>query len=296
VTGGLAAVPATAPERRPWAELLREAIRPQFGVDVYVADASDPVLFGMLCAVSGCLARGAHHVKRDHYLCRAHGKQWRTDGRPDVQRWVRVGARPLQALVLAARCQARECPRSVFHRGLCYPHFGRWKLAGRPDHAAWAASADAVAVRPGARCRLPGCRFPAMGKQGFCDTRNMHFAHLRATDPAATPADLIARAAQRRVASAPRYDVRALPELVRLEMQFALQCRQDARRARLEPVAFPKRHPLGRRARRRVAAGAQRPLLRARRARAVRIGVGAEPWLPGAGLGALRPRAPAGSA
>jgi integrase len=238
VTGVLAAVPETAPERRSWTELLREAIRPQFRVDVYVAEPSDPVLFGALCAVSGCPARGAHHLKRDHYLCAAHGKQWRGDGRPDVQRWVRVGARPLQTQMLAARCQAHECPRSVFHSGLCYPHFGRWKLAGRPDHAAWAATADAVAVCQGVRCRLPGCRFPAMGKWRFCDTHNLHFAHLRASDRAATPADLLARAARRQRSSAPRYDLRALPELVRLELQFALQCRHDARGARLEPVAF----------------------------------------------------------
>jgi integrase len=77
-----------------------------------------------------------------------------------------------------------------------------------------------------------------MGKWRLCDSHNMHFAHLRAGDRAATPADLIARAARRQRSSAPRYDLRALPELVRLETQFALQCRHDARRARLEPVAF----------------------------------------------------------
>ena len=104
MTVELAAVAASAPERRSWGQLLRDAIRPEFRVEVYVADPSDPVLFGAHCAVSGCPARGAHHVKRDHYLCRAHGKQWREDGRPDVQRWVRVGARPLKTLMLAARC------------------------------------------------------------------------------------------------------------------------------------------------------------------------------------------------
>jgi integrase len=236
VTVELATVPPRAPERRSWAQLLHDAIRPEFGVEVYVAEPSDPVLFGAHCAVSGCPARGAQHVKRDHYLCRAHGKQWREDGRPDVRLWVRVGARPLKTLMLAARCQARECPRSVFHQGLCYPHFGRWKLAGRPDRGAWAASAAPVAVRRERRCRLPGCRFPAMGKHGLCDTHNMHFAHLRAADPAATPADLIAKAARRRPSSMPRYDLRGLPEPLRLELQFALQCRHDVRR--LEPVAF----------------------------------------------------------
>ncbi len=238
MNSALAAIPATAPERRSWEQLLREAIRPEFCAEVYVPDRSDRVLFGVLCAVSGCPARGAHHVMRDHHLCRAHTKQWRGDGRPDVERWVRVGARPLQTLMLAARCQARACPRSVFGHGLCYPHFGRWKLAGRPDRAAWADSAEPANVGEGHRCRVPGCRFPAMGNWGFCDTHHARFSRLRATELAATPADFLARAALRRVGSAPRYDLRALPELVRLEMQFALQCRHDARRAGLEPLAF----------------------------------------------------------
>jgi len=61
-----------------------------------------------------------------------------------------------------------------------------------------------------------------MGKHGLCDTHNMHFAHLRAADPVATPADLTAKAARRRRSSMPRYDLRGLPELLRLELQFAL--------------------------------------------------------------------------
>ena len=199
---------------------------------------TDRVLFGAVCAVSGCPARGAHRVKRDHVLCRAHTKQWRTDGQPDVERWVRTGARPLKTLKLAARCAARGCPRSIFQHGFCYPHHGRWQRAGRPDRTAWAAGAAPVAVSDGHRCRLPGCRFPAMGNHNLCDTHNLHFAHLRALEPHATPLDLLARAAHVRLSSAPRYDLRDLPELVRLELAFALQCRSDARRARLEPIAF----------------------------------------------------------
>src|SRR5829696_8754735 len=125
MNAALAAIPATAPERRSWREMLLEAIRREFGVEVYVPEASDRVLFGALCAVRGCPARGAHHVKRDHYLCIAHTKQWRKDGQRGVERWAQIGARPLRTLSLAARCAARDCPRSVFHHGLCYPHFGR---------------------------------------------------------------------------------------------------------------------------------------------------------------------------
>jgi hypothetical protein len=53
MTGGLAGVPATAAEPRSWAQLLTEAIRPQFRADVYVADALDPVLFGRRARSAG---------------------------------------------------------------------------------------------------------------------------------------------------------------------------------------------------------------------------------------------------
>ena len=234
----LTAIAASTPQPRSWSALLEEAIRPEFRVDVYVPQASDRVLFGALCAVSGCPGRGAHHVKRDHHLCISHTKQWRKDAQPDVVQWVRTGARPLKTLKLAVRCCARGCPRSVYQHALCYPHFGRWNLAERPPRAAWAAVAAAVSVRKEDRCRLPGCRFPAMGRRGFCDTHNANFACGRKLDGAATEQEYLDRAARVKLSSAPRYDVRGLDGMLALEMQYALQCRHDARRAGLEPVAF----------------------------------------------------------
>jgi integrase len=234
----LAAVSDPAPERRSWRELLADAIRSEFRVEVYVPDRSDRVLFGALCAVSGCPARGAHHVLRDHHLCVSHARQWRGDGEPDVKRWVRLEARPLKTLALAERCDAVDCPRSVFMHGFCHPHYGRWNLGGRLDRERWAASAGAVAVRKECRCRVPGCRFPGMGRFGLCDTHNTRFAHVRSADPAVTLSDYLASVARLRRSSAPRYDVRDLPELLALELQLALQCRHDARAAGLEPTAF----------------------------------------------------------
>jgi hypothetical protein len=204
----LTALASTTTESRSWSALLQDAIRPEFRVDVYVPQASDRVLFGALCAVSGCPGRGAHHVKRDHHLCISHTKKWRKDALPDVEQWVRTGARPLKTLKLAVRCCARGCPRSVYQHALCYPHYGRWNLAERPPRAAWAAAADAVSVSKEDRCRLPGCRFPAMGRRGFCDTHNAHFASGRKMDRAATAQEYVDRAARVKLSSAPRYDVR----------------------------------------------------------------------------------------
>lgn len=234
----LALLPAAAPERVSWTQMLTGAIRPEFAVAVYVPDAGDRVLFGATCAVSGCPGRGAHHVKCDGYLCVSHTRQWRSDEQPAFDGWVRTGARPLQTLKLASRCGARSCPRSVYHHGLCYPHYGRWNLAGRPDRPEWARTAAPATVSKGARCRLPGCRFPSMGNFNFCDTHNLAFAQLRAEQPKSSPADFLVRAAKIKLSSAPRFDLRGVAPIVRLEMQYALQCRHDARRARLEPQAF----------------------------------------------------------
>jgi integrase len=60
--GGRGSVPVSG-------ELVRlvlvDAIRPEFRSEIYVPEATDRVLFGALCAVSGCPACGAQHFKRE---------------------------------------------------------------------------------------------------------------------------------------------------------------------------------------------------------------------------------------
>ncbi len=64
---GLPAQPAS------WEQLLREAVRPEFQVEVFFPDPDDPVLFGPRCVVGGCMARGLQRTEamRGH-LCQAH--------------------------------------------------------------------------------------------------------------------------------------------------------------------------------------------------------------------------------
>ena len=251
-----------------------------------------------VCAVSGCPARGAHHVKRDHFLCIAHGKQWRTDGRPDVERWVRAGARPLKTLALAARCAGARVPALGLSRAACAtPIIGAGSAPGAP-------TAPRGRRPPGPRASgkgvAAGCRAAASRRWASTASATPTTCTSRtcgADEPAATPADLLARRPERAHRERAALRLRAAcAELVRLELQFALQCRHDARRARLRTGRVPTTPTRGSPSWASVAAGAQRPLLRARRPRAVRAGVGAQPRLPGAGLGALRPRPAAGPA
>lgn len=59
MTAPLVALPGSHPDRpASWEQLLRAIVRPEFRVEVYVAEPGDPVLFGPTCAVAGCDARG----------------------------------------------------------------------------------------------------------------------------------------------------------------------------------------------------------------------------------------------
>jgi hypothetical protein len=53
-----------------------------------------------------------------------------------------------------------------------------------------------------------------------------------------TAEEYLARVREMRRVSAPRYDMSALPAVVRLELGLALQCRMHARRAQMSPLIF----------------------------------------------------------
>lgn len=87
-----------------------------------------------------------------------------------------------------------------------------------------------------ARCRVHRCVFPTAAGSEFCDTHLVSFRWLRFKRPGLEPAGYVAHLATARAASGPKFDLRGLPELVRLELQFALQARHDARGAAITPL------------------------------------------------------------
>jgi len=123
------------------------------------------------------------------------------------------------------------CRFGAARRGLCVRHHERWERAGKPDPASWATS---VPESPGwgrdrPACRLPFCTLWAHGRQPFC------IAHLSRWRRAGRPEveEFVGSCTTHGEA---RYDLRLLPGPgLRLEVQFALQCRHDDRRARLIP-------------------------------------------------------------
>jgi integrase len=252
VTGAsLALLPGALPAAQPWEQMLREAVRGEFAAQVYRALPGDAVLYGPMCAVSGCpgrgvnrslglKAKGANHSTGAHhrgYLCLSHVRMWRRDGEPQIDGWVRHCARALRTQKIRERCAIAACPRSAMHRGMCGPHHHGWDRAGKPDLAEYAAAAPLV--KTGARrCVVGACSFPGIGRDCFCDGHSQAYRNARYARPGLTPDGYLQHLQRACAISAPSYDMRGLPAVIALEMGLALQCRQAARRAQMQPLTF----------------------------------------------------------
>ena len=245
------ALPGGRPEPKPWVEMLRDAVQPEFRVEVFEPLAGDPALYGPTCAVQGCPGRGVnrslglkpkgvnHSIGAFHrgYLCLAHVEMWRRNGEPPVDAWVRHSARALRTQRVAQACTVRGCKRSLVGQRLCSAHHRRWDRAGQPDLTEFARVQTPAPALNG-RCSVPECRFPPIGKWGFCDAHAQRYRNARYARPELTPEDYLAHLTEAQKASAPRYDMRGLPQVVQLEMQLALQLRQQARKGQMQPLTF----------------------------------------------------------
>jgi integrase len=103
--------------------------------------------------------------------------------------------------------------------------------------ATFLATAARVVVRE-EQCVVVGCRFPAAGKMVFCDGHGWRFCNARAARPGLTAEGYIAYLTEARRVTAPSYDMSGLPRVVQLELGLALQCRQAAARAQMQPLTF----------------------------------------------------------
>lgn len=132
-----------------------------------------------------------------------------------------MGYRPLQS------CLVPDCGFGQHRYRLCYTHSHAWDKAGRPAVDQWKPN---VAGTPAAVCAIPGCMLWAELDAGWCHSHHRRW-RLRGRLPAA---EFIAYCASY---GEDRFDLRPLrPQLrLRLEIQYALQCRVDANRTRTTP-------------------------------------------------------------
>ena len=210
-----------APGRSGLLEQLMALVRPEFRTDIYIPAPDDPVFIADQCAVAGC-DRTAVSIRRG--LCNAHAIRFRKHGRPPMEDFLATPGPPVRGRRPLAPCVVEGCRYGRAARnGLCSKHRDRWDRAGNPDLATWKAP-DLAPGDPGrAECRLPFCDLWVMNPTKiFCTGHDDRWQRHGRPDPARFIAEceLVGTAC---------IDLQDLPPQLKLEIQYALQRRADAR-------------------------------------------------------------------
>ena len=118
-------------------------------------------------------------------------------------------------------CQVTGCGYALAGHGLCYQHFQRWTRAGRPDLASWQTAASPPSAAP-ATCRVSYCTLWAKPTSVFC-----HSHHKRWHRGGRADVEEFIASCRDPGPGHEYIDLRCLPGRLRLEVQYALQCRRD---------------------------------------------------------------------
>ncbi|HUO36572.1 MAG TPA: hypothetical protein VMU34_01360 [Mycobacterium sp.] len=209
-----------APIGSSWVARLGAAVRPEFRAEVLVPAVADPILGSPACAVPGC-------VRSSRYggLCPAHLGRWKKTGRPDRQAWAATADPEVMGYRRLQSCLVPDCGFGQHRYQLCYTHSGDWDKAGRPAIDQWQPQ---VLGTPAAVCAIPGCALWAELDAGWCHSHHRRWRQRGRP----SSAEFIAYCASY---GEDRFDLRALRPQLRLEIQYALQCRVDANRTITTP-------------------------------------------------------------
>ena len=208
-------------------EKLLAAVRPEFRADVLVFDPADPVFGGDLCASGGC-----GRTARYGGLCYGHHQRWAAAGRPE-QFPVSAGS-PWHGHGPLLSCRVPGCGFGVMARRLCPGHVHAWRRAGSPDVDSWLAAAGPAAwAEDAAACLIGYCDLWAHPGAALC------YSHRRRWKQRGYP-DLeeFARACETPAGERERADLSPLPRQLRLELQYALQCRRDDNMIKTRPTVI----------------------------------------------------------
>jgi len=202
-------------------EQLMAVVRPEFRTDIYVPAVDDPVFIADECAVADC-DRTVASIRRG--LCNAHAIRYRKHGLPPMTDFLADPGPPVRGRMSLVACAVGGCHygRSASN-GLCPKHSHRWNRAGTPDLATWEAPDLAPGDTVAAKCRLPFCGLWTENRAKiFCTGHDDRWQRHGRPDPARFIAtvELVGTAC---------IDLQDLAPQLRLEIQYALQCRHDAR-------------------------------------------------------------------
>ena len=210
-------------------EKLMAAVRPEFRAGTLVFDPADPVFGGDACRVSAC-ARTA----RSAGMCYAHYHRWVQAGRPDPAAFAvsDEAAKPWSGHAPLAGCTVPGCGAGTAQQRLCPRHLRAWQRSGEPDAVRRAAGLPPVVPDDGQEaCRVSCCRLWAHPAAVLCYSHQRKWKRLGCPDLGEfisgcdQPGDGRERAG-----------LSVLPVRLRLEMQYALQCRRDDNMVKTRPA------------------------------------------------------------
>ncbi|HEY5842528.1 MAG TPA: tyrosine-type recombinase/integrase [Mycobacterium sp.] len=203
---------------------LTAELRPEFASPVILVDPSDPVMGGPVCAVQVC-----ERVAVLTDMCSAHHQQWVDAGRPEAKQWA-AAAPPLRRwLAEPVKCAVDSCRRAYCEFRLCHSHAVRWQRDGRPDRPRWIGEGGGgPALPPMPVCRFPCCGLDSEGSAGLCQVHRCRWIRNGRPPVEAWLADCA-------MFGRDRFDLRALPMPMRLEIAYAIQRRVEARRTKTRP-------------------------------------------------------------
>jgi len=208
--------PGLAPAAPGLLERLLGAVRPEFRVDVYVPAPGDPVLGRPRCSVPGCDRSGW-----EYGLCSGHSARWRSQGRPELAGFLADSGTALKGRRGLSSCTVKGCRFGTSGFGLCIRHRSTWSRSPQPDPALWAAALPAVPADGRAECRLPFCDLWVENEgRLFCKSHHTRWHQLGRPDTEQYVAHCLLRGKA-------RVDFRVLGPQLKLEFQYATQCRHD---------------------------------------------------------------------
>jgi len=199
-------------------EQLMAAVRPEFRTEIYIPAPDDPVFAAGECAVAGC-----DRTATQRGLCNGHVIRWRQRGRPNLEDFLADPGPPVRGRNALAPCVVDGCRYGRGGgNGLCSRHRDRWDRAGRPGLATWDALKPVTPGPPPPGCRLPFCTLWAENpRKLFCKNHDDRWRRSGQPDPDRFIIDC-------ELAGTACIDLRDLAPQVRMEFQYALQCRHDA--------------------------------------------------------------------
>ena len=203
-------------ERGELLEKLMAVVRPEFRVEVYFPDPDDPVLGRRRCAVAGC-----DRSRSENGLCSGHGQRWRDRDRPAMAVFLADPGPVLNGRRDLMTCSVIGCRYGSSGSELCTRHRAAWVRAGRPDPGTWSAQAGLLGPPDPQQCSLPFCTvWTENARNLYCKAHTTRWAQLGRPDNA----EYLTHCQQRGIA---RIDFHGLTAQLKLELQYAVQCRHD---------------------------------------------------------------------